>query len=133
MGLSCKAVIPDRYVSAANAKKSMDVLLLNCKEEATRLLQTYPGWQPWKRPPLTGLRAGGKRTGTLGRGWGTHTLKSGKSIEMTNPTKYAKYVQGNSKTEQARALGRRGWTTVDVVGPEAAKRAISRTKLDQQF
>lgn len=131
MGISCKPILPSKTVSAARAQKSLDDLLLNCKEEAMRLLQTYPTWRPWSsRPPLTGPRAGGKRTGTLGRGWGSYTLRSGKQIELTNATSYAQYVQGNSKTQQARALARRGWTTVDVVGPAAAKAAISRTKLD---
>lgn len=129
MGLKVSPIIPKQYVNAAVAQGSLDKLLLTCREEAMKMLQTYPTWQPWKNPPRTGPRAGGKRTGSLGRGWGTYTFTKS-SLTMENRTRYAPYVQGNAKTQQARALARRGWTTVDVVGPEAARRAISRTKLD---
>lgn len=128
--LTAKAIIPKRYTDAARAKGSMDKLLLACKEESFVLLQRYPPWSPWKNSPRTGIRAGGKRTGGLGRNWNSYTLKSGQSIEMTNATKYAPYVQGNSRTQQARALFARGWLPIDTVGKVAVRRAIAKTKLD---
>lgn len=127
MGLRCSPIIPKKFTSAKNARKSVDTLLLSAKEEAFKRLQKYPAWQPWKNPPRTGLRAGGKRTGNLGRGWGSYTLRSGESIEMVNNTEYAPYVQG-TKDQQARALARRGWPRVDEVGEESVKAALSKWK-----
>lgn len=122
-----QAIKPKHHTSGKDAQKSIDKLLLSCKEEAFKRLQKYPAWQAWLNPPRTGLRAGGRRTGTLGRGWSSFTLKSGDSIQMENPTGYGPYVQGSKKT-QARALARRGWPRVDEVGEEAAKAALSKWK-----
>ena len=126
--MQVNAVIPARYHNSRDAKKALDKLLLNFQAAAQKELKTYPAWQPWKNPPRTGLRAGGKRTGNLGRGWATYELKSGQSITMRNPTKYGPYVQGTSK-EQARALARRGWPRVDEVGKRAAEVAVAKTIL----
>lgn len=119
-------IVPKQFTSKANAKKDIDKLLVMAKEEAFKRLQKYPAWQPWKNPPKSGLRAGGKRTGNLGREWDSYTLKSGDSIAMTNQTTYGPYVQG-TKEEQAKALAARGWPRIDEVGEEAAKAAIARS------
>lgn len=130
MGISTQAILPKSYTSAAKAKASLDKLLLTFATEASRELQTYPTAQPWKNPPPTsGPRAGGRRTGQLGRNWGGHVLVSGQSITIENKTPYAVYVQG-TKEQQARALAARGWPRVDEVGKRAAARAIAKTKLE---
>lgn len=136
MGLAFEAIVPKRYHSAAQAKKALDKFLLNFKGEAQRELQKYPTWQPWKSPPRSGLRAGGKRTGNLGRNWSTYHLVSGQSLTMTNPISYAPYVQGTgpnkpyvkgkSQTKVARA---RGWPAIDEVAERALKKSIEKTKL----
>lgn len=132
MGLKAEAILPSSYTSSKKAKASIDKLLLTAKEGAMKRLQTYPTWQPWKNPPKTGLRAGGKRTGDLGRNWNSYTLKSGQSIEMKNEIGYAGYVQGKGSgtPRQAKALAARGWPRIDEVAEEAAKEAISKTKMD---
>lgn len=126
--IDLRAIIPGRFHNSRDAKKSIDKLLLNFMANAQKELETYPAAQPWKNPPRTGLRAGGKRTGTLGRGWTAYELKSGQSITMRNPTTYGSYVQGTA-AEQARALARRGWPRVDEVGKRAALKAIKDTNL----
>lgn len=138
MGLAFEAILPKKYHNAALAKKALDQFLLNFKGEAQRELQQYPTWQPWKNPPKKGPRAGGKRTGNLGRGWNTYHLVSGQSITMLNPTTYAGYVQGSGPKQpyvkgksQTAVLRARGWPAVDEVGERALKTAIAKSKLGE--
>lgn len=120
-----EAILPKHTHNSKTAKKSLDKLLMGFQVQAAQRLQRYPPWRPWVNPPRTGPRAGGKRTGTLGRGWSTFRLESGKQITMENRTTYSPYVQG-PKGQQARALAARGWPRVDEVGAEAAKAAIAK-------
>ena len=136
MGLAFEAIVPKQFHSAALAKKALDRFLLNFKGEAQRELQQYPAWQPWKNPPKKGPRAGGKRTGNLGRNWNTYQLVSGQSLTMTNPVSYAPYVQGTGPKQpyvrgksQAKALRARGWPAIDEVAGRALKAAIAKTDL----
>lgn len=123
-----QAIIPKRYTDAAAAQKKVDELLKRFAVEAQRELQTYPAWRPWKNPPTSGPRAGGKRTGDLGRGWEHYTLVSGHSVTLENRVSYSPYVQGPKGT-QARALAERGWPQIDEVGKRAAKKAVSQIDL----
>ncbi len=75
-------------------------------------LKQYPPARPWKHPPKSGPRKGGRRTGDLGRGWGLNRQDSGNTVTITlaNPVSYATYVQG---PRQARAMHIRGWEKVE--------------------
>lgn len=127
-GLKYTAIVPKKYTDAARAKGNLDNFLRTIAVEAQKELQTYPAWRPWKNPPTSGPHAGGKRTGTLGRGWGSYQLESGRSVQLLNHTEYAPYVQGTSR-EQARALAARGWPRVDEVAKRAIQKAIARIDL----
>lgn len=126
--MQTKAILPKRQIEAAEAQKKLDEFFKRAMTLAQKELQTYPAWQPWKNPPRAGLRAGGKRTGNLGKNWSTWNLISGKSITMENKIKYSPYVQGTKKT-QARSLAARGWPRVDEVGKRAVQKAIVEAKL----
>lgn len=124
MAIHFDAVLPKRYHTSKEAKASLDDLLKRFQVEAQRELQRYPPWRPWKYPPpKSGPRRDGRRTGSLGRNWGSYRLESGKQITLENKTEYARYVQGDAKT-QARHMAARGWQRVDEVGRVAARRAI---------
>lgn len=84
-------------------------------------MQNYPAARPWKNPPKTGLRAGGKRTGNYGRGWRVVINKD--NAKITNGVLYAVYVGGSKKQRpgQARALAARGWQSTDDVIPRVKK------------
>lgn len=127
-----EAILPKKYTDAASAQKQLDGLLRSFATIAQAKLQTYPPAQPWKNPPKTGLRAGGKRTGTLGRGWTNYTLVSLKSVTLQNNTSYGAWVQGpttGSGPGQTQVMKRRGWPSVTEVGQEAMAEAIAKAKL----
>lgn len=76
----------------------------------TTTAASYPPWRPWKsRPPRTGPRAGGRRTGALGKsisyrvstGPGSITLQVG-----SRGVRYATYVKGRRQT---RVMAERAW------------------------
>lgn len=128
MSVTYRAILPKNSAWAKAGEKALNNLLLEFAVAAERKLRTYPPAQPWKNPPRTGLRAGGKRTGNYGRGWqGDHQLKSGESITLTNPVKYATFVGG---PQQAGFMKQRGWPNIKEVGEEAAKEAIQKWKFD---
>lgn len=128
MAIRFEAILPKRFHNSKTAKDALDRLLKGFQVEAQRELQKYPPWQPWKsEPPRTGPRAGGRRTGTLGRNWSSFRLVSGKSITLENKTGYGRFVQGGAG-EQARHMAARGWKRVDEVGRSAARRAIDSWK-----
>jgi len=127
MALHFEAILPKKVHNAATARKALDKLLLSFQAEAQNQLQAYPPWSPWKNPPRTGPRAGGRRTGTLGRNWGSYKLVHATSITMTNKTPYARYVQGRAG-QQTRVMNSRGWVGVDKIGRAAALRAIAKWK-----
>jgi hypothetical protein len=119
------AIVPTRMVGDAMMRRAkLDGLMKDIAIEAQKQLQEYPPWSPWKRPPKTGLRAGGKRTGTLGSGWGSYQLVSGRSVTLENKTEYAQYVQGR-RGMQTRAMEARGWKRVDDVAKDAVKKSVA--------
>lgn len=88
-----------------------------------RDLTNYPPAQPWRsRPPKTGPRAGGRRTGTLGRNWKLGPfVRSGSSmsIQVFNDVPYAVFVEGPSRgakgARQTAEMKRRGWPSITAV------------------
>jgi hypothetical protein len=96
-------VLPDKRKIVAELERHGAIMEREAKQ--------YPAWRPWKNPPKTGPRAGGRRTGQLGRGWSRTVSSIGGSVTMTikNPVSYAPYVQGS---RQARALAARSWVTI---------------------
>lgn len=127
MGMSLKAILPKPLpTKPAEAQKAIDNLLNAFVVVAQRQMQNYPPWQPWKNPPKTGRRAGGKRTGDYGRGWSSNSVVERKRFAVTigNPVTYAVYVGGPHEGDprQAKALAARGWRSVDdAVGPILAE------------
>lgn len=97
--------------------------------------KAYPPWRPWSsRPPASGPRRGGRRTGALGKSWeyNVGALGSG-SIALrvqSKGVKYARYVQGRNQT---RVMRGRGWKTVQANFrkhyPEAQKRIAAWGRL----
>ncbi len=128
------AILPKKYTSATLAKASVDRLLLRIGVNAQRTLQRYPPAQPWKNPPpKTGLRAGGRRTGSLGKGWSTApVIVSGESVTITNQVPYAVYVEGPSsgKPGQTSVMAARGWPSVTEVGAAAVAEAVKSVKME---
>lgn len=125
MSVTYRAILPPRKSNfyASRGKEALDNLLRSFASSAEKQLRTYPTAQPWKsRPPTKGLRAGGRRTGAYGKGWvGNSELKSGESITLTNPVKYATYVGGPKQTGN---MKNRGWPNVKEVGEKAARDAV---------
>lgn len=130
MGIHYTAVLPKRYTTAARGQAALDRVLVAFQVEVQKRMQAYPAAQPWKNPPpTTGLRAGGRRTGTYGRNWASGVVTKAKdSVLVENRTPYAAWVGGSKKRYpgQARALARRGWTSVDEAGPAAVKVAAAK-------
>lgn len=128
------AIVPKggTAIDSARAKRGIQNVLLTFGFEAQRLLQAYPPAQPWKNPPKSGIRKGGKRTGDLGKNWriGRPTQTY---IEVRNNTPYGSYVQGPTDKSgkaggQTAVMAARGWPSVTDVGKQAAK--ITAVKAD---
>lgn len=127
------AVVPKELISAARGQAAIDKVLATFQVEIQKRMQAYPAAQPWKNPPpKTGLRAGGRRTGTYGRNWasGANVTRDKASVTVENRTPYAAWVGGSKgkRPGQARALAARGWTSVDTAGPAALKAAAAKFK-----
>lgn len=78
----------------------------------------YPPARPWKsRPPKTGPRRGGRRTGKLGRRWRITHRGRGR-VRVVNDVGYAVYVQGPRPGQPGRrqvaVMTRRGWQALNV-------------------
>lgn len=120
-----QAIVPKQYTSSKRGREGLDRYLKSFAQEVMRDMQDYPQWRPWKNPPKTGPRAGGKRLGNYGRSWFTRG-PSGFAIEIVNNVEYAVYVGGPKKgakgQRQAAHMHARGWTSVSDVAPRAAKR-----------
>lgn len=130
MGIKYSAILPDKAKFESQGKTALTNLLKDFGVTAQKKLQTYPAAQPWKNPPKTGPRRGGKRTGSYGRGWAGSMKVSGyTSVELTNNVTYAVYVGGPTSgggQHQTRVMSARGWPNVTQVGQEAAAEAIGR-------
>lgn len=123
-----EAIIPSRYTSADKGKESLDTLLKTYGEKMEKKLKEYPAAQPWKGPtPKSGPRAGGRRTGNLGRSWKS-TVQSGQSVTVESNVPYASYVQGSPG--QTGNMKARGWKTTKDIAEEAWKEATAAVKLE---
>lgn len=95
-------------------------------------MKQYPAWTPWKsRPPKTGRRAGGRRTGDLGRSWG-YKVTTGRAVELRVESDtgklerpYNRYVQGKKQTKVMRGRGWRKVSTLFAVRQRETKRRLA--------
>lgn len=119
--------VTGRSASAAKGRAGIKNVLETFAFEGQRFLQAYPPAQPWKGPtPMSGLRKGGRRTGTLGRNWKI-AGRTVNSIEIRNTTPYGVHVQGDPKggrgSRQTPNMAARGWPNIVDAG-ESAKKAV---------
>jgi hypothetical protein len=130
MALALRAILPRRSVvpAQAAARAGVSRFLRDFAFEAARQMAEYPPARPWRsRPPRRGPRAGGRRTGFYGRGWGVGIRLTPTSAEVSNSASYAVYVGGPNPGQgkgrrQARALRARGWKSVSDVAPVLRRR-----------
>lgn len=125
------AILPKKQpITEAQAKKHVSLWLRNCAFEFQREMQEYPQWQPWtSRPPRTGPRAGGRRTGTYGRGWIGSPRFTADSVTVTNDVRYAGYVGGPTHLSgrdggQTAVMKARGWKSISDVAEAVAKKSL---------
>ena len=102
------------------ATRMLDGELTTYAGNMVRGMALYPPALPWtSRPPRTGPRAGGRRTGGLGRNWRISQHRRAALIEVANPTDYAGFVQGPPRGRkgyrQTAVMAARGWQTITVV------------------
>lgn len=95
----------------------------------------YPAAQPWKNPPpKRGPRAGGRRTGTLGRNWSTRIKYTKDSVTIENPTLYGIHVQGPPggppRRRQTPNMTARGWPNVRTVGQKTRDKLVPQLRKD---
>lgn len=91
--------------------------------DCIRDLAEYPPFKPWRsRTPKSGPRKGGRRTGTLGKGWRIARIERSanrRSVEVDNGVAYAVHVEGPRRGQRGRrqtaVMRERGWPTVTEV------------------
>lgn len=126
--ITIQAIIPRGKVPLDPSKVSSGVnrWLRDFSFEVIREMQEYPPWRPWKNPPRSGPRKGGRRTGAYGKGWGSSVTFTPNSVTIRNRVGYAVHVGGPRSGErgrrQAAAMRARGWKSVTDVAPPIAKR-----------
>ncbi|KKM93546.1 hypothetical protein LCGC14_1207370, partial [marine sediment metagenome] len=93
LGITFTPLVPKKPVVDLKVPNRVNAVMRQGGGDLVRLRKTYPPALPWtSRPPRTGPRAGGQRTGQLARGW---QVKFGRgSFEVWNLVAYAGYVQG---------------------------------------
>jgi hypothetical protein len=116
-------------LNAVMAQAKINVELVSFGGEMVRTMADYPEARPWKsRPPRTGPRAGGRRTGQLGRNWKTRHGPS--FIEVFNDVGYPGYVEGYAKgakgQRQTRVMRARGWQRIDEEGRRVWSKYVRR-------
>lgn len=123
---------PTRQMVSGMARRSELVSqFVSFTGELVNVMAKYPPAQPWKRrPPKTGPRAGGRRTGNLGRNWrGKWAPNYG---EVSNPVAYAGHVQGYRSgpkgDRQTANMRSRGWQRVDEEGRRVWRKYERRIK-----
>lgn len=125
MPVALKVSIPNKILSSQKFQERADALLVEIGAKTLNDLKKYPPAQPWKsKPPKTGLRAGGKRTGTLGRNWSMSKSVSG-SVEVMNETPYADWVQGEHQTH---VMSQRNWKKAKPTAESAVTSVLNRFK-----
>lgn len=127
MTIRIQAIIPRGAtpLDPTRVQRGVDRFLRDFSFRVVREMQDYPSARPWKRPPTTGPRRGGRRTGAYGRGWGTSVQFTGNSVTIMNSVQYAVYVggprRGNRGQRQAAFMRERGWKSVSDVAPAIAR------------
>ena len=131
--ITLRPILPKRPPVTVNAQ-AIRTGLERFAADMVKEMQGYPGWMPWKsRPPKTGPRAGGKRTGILGKGWIYSDLRP-TQVLVTNPVPYAGYVQGyrgrGTKGEkQTKAMAARSWQNISDRAKETWAKHVPSLKL----
>lgn len=134
--LAFEAIVPIKTVEFDAAKVQRQLRAFGTGVVAT--MQTYPSAKPWKnRPPRTGPRRGGRRTGSYGRSWGMKSLKDRVEIAsglVSRPLKYSGYVGGwltvNARKgqRQSRVMKQRDWPSIETVTNELWKKHLPKIK-----
>lgn len=132
MPLRLQAVVPKRAPIASGIHVLLQQALgpVGFQGAVISDLSDYPAARPWKsRPPRTGPRAGGRRTGTLGRNWrprGPRLTARGLVAEAANDTEYGIHVEGPprgpARRRQTKVMRDRGWPNVTDVGQKQWRR-----------
>ena len=95
LGITFTPLVPKGPVVDLRVPNRVDRVMRQAGGKLVALRKTYPPALPWtSRPPRTGPRAGGRRTGQLARGWRVRFGRG--SFDVWNPVLYAGYVQGFS-------------------------------------
>lgn len=118
------AILPKRRIDPRAAEAELQRYLRGFAREVEDKMSEYPPARPWRsRPPRTGPRAGGRRTGQYGSGWQGAARLSRSSVTIVNRVPYASAVGGSRRQVpgQARVLAARGWRSIEDVGPEASR------------
>lgn len=132
MPIALKAIIP-KNLNVVPPITGIEGALKSWGTDMVQTMSQYPPWQPWKKAPKSGIRAGGKRTTALGKNWATDgPFNSRVRIWMivANRVPYAGYVQGYKgkaaprNEMQARALAARGWSSISDIAPIVWKRHL---------
>lgn len=121
-----------KVATAALANQQVQTWLRDTAFEFQREMQDYPAFQPWKsRPPRSGPRKDGRRTGMYGRGWTKPPRFSVNSVTVVNDVTYAGWVGGkksrSSRPYQARHMAARGWKSITDVKDVVAQRTIPKS------
>lgn len=119
--MAMEAIKPKHKIEAPKISV-LEAELTRFARQVTDEAKRYPPWRPWKNPPKSGRRAGGRRTGDLGRSWdykvelggdaGYVEVKS-EGAKLERP--YNKFVQGD---EQTSVMAGRGWRTIDEIAEQ---------------
>src|SRR5256885_1239310 len=103
--MQVKAIVPKTKLNPKGIQPAIDQALGGFAKEVIGEMQRYPPEREWKtRPPSSGPRAGGRRTGELKHGWQAEF--SSTSVHVYNDSPHAAYVQGKKQTRSAKE---RGW------------------------
>jgi hypothetical protein len=123
-----EAILPKKKLDPANVQRGLNTWLRDFAFEFQREMQEYPAAKPWKNPPRSGLRKGGRRTGTYGKGWTGAPQFTSDSVTIINRVGYAVYVGGAKRKRpgQTRVMAGRQWKSVSDVGPEVSRRILPR-------
>lgn len=135
MAFGMKAITPKRLIIAPPGTQLAESqrFLRDFAFEFTHAMQEYPPWMPWKRPPTSGPRKGGRRTGNYGRQWFQTFSSGGNRSWVTvlnhveeNGRQYGIYVGGPKRgvrgRRQAKAMAARGWVSSSTVASKLRRK-----------
>lgn len=118
-GIRIIPIVPKRPIINAQIPTQVSNEIRRMGQSASAKLRKYPPAKPWtSRPPATGPRAGGRRTGALGRSWELRFFTGG--FEVVTKIPYGSFVQG-PRGQQTGVMAARGWLSVTTAGDELQK------------